>query len=220
MTPKEFLKCLTLSHARELLRHGKSVLDAALDSGLSGPSQLHNLCVSLEAASPGEMKAGGAGWSLKTGFADSPFGTCLIAESARGICHLSFVPNRNNDAARGAILLDWPNAQIDWNNETAHASISAMFERPSTEKPAIQLRALVSGTQFQVRVWRTLLAIPTGAVTSYGRLAQLIGQPQAARAVGTAIGKNSLAYLIPCHRVIRETGVLGDYRWDPIRKRA
>ncbi len=223
VTPKDFLQCLTLAHAKEMLRAGESILGAALDSGLSGPGRLHDLCVTLEAASPGELKSGGAGWTISFGFADSPFGTCLIAESPRGICHLSFVENERPAVA--ALENEWPRAKLKRDDSTAQMLAGIIFacrdgDSHAGAKTGTPLRAFVRGTPFQVRVWRALLEIRAGSLTSYGRLARAIGQPSAARAVGTAVGQNPLAYLIPCHRVIRETGVLGNYHWGLTRKRA
>ena len=220
VTPKDFLQCLTLAHAKSSLRSGASVLDTSLDVGLSGPGRLHDLCVSLEAASPGEVKARGTGWKITAGFADSPFGICLAAESPRGICHLSFVDTRDRFNAEVAISRDWSNASLVWDDSLAESLVARMFPSREPDAAPTSLRAIVAGSPFQVRVWRALLAVQHGSVTSYGRLADAIGTPQAARAVGSAVAANSLAYLIPCHRVIRETGVLGEYRWDPIRKRA
>ncbi|QKT03469.1 methylated-DNA--[protein]-cysteine S-methyltransferase [Ectothiorhodospiraceae bacterium 2226] len=221
ITPKDFLQCLTLEHAKGLLHAGASVLDAALDAGLSGPGRLHDACVALEAASPGEVKSGGAGWTLHAGVADTPFGPCLIAEGPRGVCHLGFL-----DAARSASVADeltqlqaaWPAARLRRDDAGAARVARRIFVR--TPQGAPPLRALVRGTDFQVRVWRALLRVPPGAAVSYGRLAAALGRPGAGRAVGAAVGRNPLAYLIPCHRVIRETGVIGDYRWDATRKRA
>ncbi len=219
ITPKDFLQCLTLSHAKKLLRDGESVLDAALDAGLSGPSRLHDLCVSLEAASPGEVKSGGANWTITAGFADSPFGTCLVAESPRGICHISFVNTKDKATGASAIKSSWPAARLRWDNATT-ARLTKVFFDPEDCPTSTTLRLYVRGTEFQVRVWRALLQIPIGTVTSYGRIADAICERSAARAVGAAVGQNQLAYLIPCHRVIRETGVLGEYRWAPERKKA
>ena len=220
ITPKDFLQCLTLSHAKELLRDGQSVLDVALGSGLSGPGRLHDLCVNLEAASPGELKSGGAGWTISAGFAETPFGQCLVAEGPRGICHLSFVESENERIALAALREDWPQARLQRDESVAARLVARIFAPPSDSHSRPVLRAFVRGTPFQVRVWRTLLQVQPGTLTSYGRLATAIAQPGAARAVGAAVGQNPLAYLIPCHRVIRETGVMGDYRWGPIRKRA
>jgi len=218
VTPKDFLQCLTLTHARNLLLKGTSVLDAALETGLSSPGRLHDLCISLEAASRGEVKSGGEGWTLTIGFADSPFGKCLIAESPRGVCHLSFVESKNETNALKILKAQWPHAILRRDTVAAKRLIDRIFYRTAVENSRIPLRGFVRGTPFQVRVWRALLQIPAGAAVSYGGLAAAVGQPSAARAVGAAVGQNSLAYLIPCHRVIRETGVLGGYRWGPVRK--
>jgi len=220
VTPKDFLQCLTLAHVKESLRNGTSVLESALDAGLSGPGRLHDLCVNLEAASPGEMKTGGAQWSITAGFAASLFGTCLLAESPRGICHLSFVEDGDENAAWARLAEDWPNARLRRNDSVAARIAGQIFTRSADRDSRATLRAFVKGTAFQVRVWRALLEVPPGQFISYGRLAAAVGQPTAARAVGTAVGQNPLAYLIPCHRVIRETGVIGNYRWGWIRKRA
>jgi AraC family transcriptional regulator of adaptative response/methylated-DNA-[protein]-cysteine methyltransferase len=223
ITPKDFLQCLTLAHAKELLRDGESILDVALDSGLSGPGRLHDLCVNLEAASPGELKSGGTGWTISFGFAGSPFGKCLIAESPRGICHLSFVENEK--MALAELQNEWPNAKLKRDDLVAGQLADKVFARNDAvqfagSEAGAPLRAFVRGTPFQVRVWRALLQVQPGTLTSYGRLASVIQKPAAARAVGNAVAKNPLAYLIPCHRVIRETGVTDDYHWGPIRKRA
>jgi len=220
ITPKDFLQCLTLSHAKELLRQGESVLNTALDVGLSGPSRLHDLCVSLEAASPGELKSGGAEWTINAGFADSPFGICLVGESPRGICHLSFVESANRRTGEAAIREDWPLARLHWDDAAASRLVTPIFERPADTGSRPALRALVRGTGFQVRIWRALLQIPRGTLVSYGQLAEAVGNRAAARAVGRAVGQNPVAYLIPCHRVIREAGALGDYRWGQTRKKA
>lgn len=220
VTPKDFLQCLTLSRAKQLLRDGESVLDAALESGLSGPGRLHDLCVNLEAASPGELKSGGAGWTIFFGFAKSPFGNCLIAESPRGICHLSFFENENEKSALDELQREWPNATLKRKDSVAEKLAKKIFERPGDFNSQSPLRAFVRGTPFQVRVWRALLKIQPGSLTSYKRLADSIGKPTASRAVGAAVGQNPLAYLIPCHRVIHETGLFGNYHWNPIRKRA
>lgn len=220
ITPKEFLQCLTLSHARKLLRQGKSVLDASIVSGLSGPGRLHDLCIKLEAASPGEMKSGGEGWSIAFGFADSPFGSCLVGESPRGICHLAFVKSEQGQEELAALQQKWPQASLHRDDVAASRLLGQVFERSGRSRNRPNLRAFVQGTAFQVRVWRALLHLQPGTLISYGQLATVLGKPTAARAVGTAVGQNTLAYLIPCHRVIRETGVISDYRWGRERKRA
>jgi AraC family transcriptional regulator of adaptative response/methylated-DNA-[protein]-cysteine methyltransferase len=220
VTPKDFLQCLTLTYTKQLLRNGKSVLNATLDAGLSSPSRLHDLCVSLEAASPGEVKSGGEGWTITIGFADSPFGRCLVGESPRGICHLSFVEADDEVAAMGILKGQWPRARWQRDDAVAGRLANQIFNLSTIGRASAPLRAFVRGTPFQVRVWRALLQVQPGKLVSYGELASVVGQVTAARAVGSAVGQNPLAYLIPCHRVIRETGVLGDYKWGPVRKRA
>jgi AraC family transcriptional regulator of adaptative response/methylated-DNA-[protein]-cysteine methyltransferase len=219
VTPKDFLQCLTFARVKESLQAGKSILDSALDAGLSGPGRAHDLCVNLEAASPGEMKSGGAGWTLLAGFAETPFGTCLIAESPRGICHLAFIEPETREAAWEELHGNWPKARLRRNDSGAEKIAGQIFAR-SPQRSRHPLRAFVQGTPFQLRVWRALLQIPAGQITTYGRLAEAVGNPKASRAVGAAVGANSLAFLIPCHRVIRETGLIGEYRWGQVRKRA
>ena len=220
VTPKNFLQCLTVARVKQSLRNGESVLGAALETGLSGPGRLHDLCVNLEAASPGEMKSGGAHWTIHGGFAPSPFGNCLVAESPRGICHLSFVEPGKEASAWTELQQAWPRANFRRDKAAAANLVEKIFATPQKRDPNRPLRAFVRGSPFQVRVWRALLRIPSGSLTTYGRLATAMGCPAAARAVGTAVGSNPISYLIPCHRVIRETGILGNYRWGPDRKRA
>ena len=220
VTPKDFLQCLTFEHVKQLLSGGRNVFDAALDAGLSGPGRLHDLCVTLEAASPGEMKSGGAGMQIDFGFAESPFGEALIAESKRGICHLTFVDGSGRNAARDRLVTEWSNAKLNRNDARMNELCAKIFTELRDGSARPNLRAFVRGTPFQVRVWRALLQIPLGSLTTYGRLAQLIGQSKAARAVGSAVGANPISFIVPCHRVIRETGALGNYGGGPIRKRA
>jgi len=218
VTPKDFLQCLTLEHVKQLLRDGDSVFDAAINAGLSGPGRLHDLCVTLEAASPGEMKNGGAGIEIDYGFVETPFGEALIAETKRGVCHLSFVDQGRN-AAHEVLKSQWPNAKVR-RNDARIAQLADKIFNDRGETSNRKLRAFVRGTEFQVRVWRALLQVQAGSLTTYGRLAEAVGQTRAARAVGSAVGANPIAFIIPCHRVIRETGALGHYHWDPVRKRA
>jgi AraC family transcriptional regulator of adaptative response/methylated-DNA-[protein]-cysteine methyltransferase len=210
VTPKDFLQCLTAENARERLQRGETVLDAAFAAGLSSPGRLHDLCVALEAASPGEIKAGGEGWEIVAGFAETPFGLACLGNGPRGLCHLAFVENED----RREIEAAWPKARFRWSDATMREIATPIFQNG----PGGDLKAFVRATPFQLRVWRALLRIPPGAVISYGHLAKAIGSPQASRAVGTAVGANPLAYLIPCHRVIRETGIIGQYRWGHERK--
>lgn len=221
VTPKSFLQCLTLSDARQRLLAGDSVLHAAIDSGLSGPSRLHDLCVNLEAASPGEIKSGGAGWTIEAGFADSPLGQCLVAEGPRGVCHFSFASSSSRPDAEDTLRRHWPRAQYRWNDQLAAAVVAAAFAAGRDDQStAGSLKCIVRGTKFQVSVWRALVQIPHGHVVSYSAVAKAIGKASASRAVGTAVGSNPIGVLIPCHRVIRETAVIGNYRWGTLRKRA
>ena len=220
VTPKEFLQCLTHAHAKRLLDRGESVLDAALDSGLSGPARLHDLCIKLEAATPGEIKSGGAGWKIVYGFADSGFGRVLVASGPRGICHLSFVDSQTESEAILNLQEDWAEANFVRDDGVAAALSERVFSKNPNEPGATRLRACVAGSVFQIQVWQALLRIPAGDVSTYKRVASSIGRPGAVRAVGTAIGLNPIAVLIPCHRVIRESGALGGYRWGLSRKQA
>jgi AraC family transcriptional regulator, regulatory protein of adaptative response / methylated-DNA-[protein]-cysteine methyltransferase len=218
VTPKDFLQALTVEHAKRRLRESASVLDAALDTGLSGPGRLHDLLVTLEAASPGEFRSGGRGLNIQWGSAKSPFGCCTLGWNARGICHLAFGDSESLTQPPLALRKNWPNAKYRRNDSAAQRRAAHIFQRCNSTPTS--LRAVVRGTAFQLRVWRALLEIPEGAVVSYRQLARALGQPRAARAVGAACGANPIAYLIPCHRVIRETGVVQGYRWGPDRKRA
>jgi AraC family transcriptional regulator of adaptative response/methylated-DNA-[protein]-cysteine methyltransferase len=217
ITPKDFLQCLTLEHARQQLRDSASVLATALNSGLSGPGRLHDLLVTLEAATPGECKSGGLNMDIEWGEAESPFGICSIAWNARGICHLAFHDQPLKGRKPTELLTDWPNARLHHNPREAGRKAENIFSSDrDSQKP---LNALVRGTEFQLKVWRALIRIPEGAVTSYGSFARALGNANAARAIGTACGANPIAYLIPCHRIIRETGVVRGYRWGSERKR-
>lgn len=214
-TPKSFLKYLTAEHAKGLLRESRDLLDVSLETGLSGPGRLHDLLISVEGVSPGEYKAQGAGLEIRYGFHDTPFGRCLIAQTERGICHVAFVAGTSEKLALTELKNAWANATFKHDQRLSGKAATAIF-KPAKEN---KLSLLLSGTTFQIKVWEALLRIPPGRVLSYGDVATLIGKPAASRAVGTAIGKNAIAYLIPCHRVIRETGVIGDYRWGQARKK-
>ena len=217
VTPKDFLQCLTAEFAKQRLRDSASILDAAFDAGLSGPGRLHDLMVTLEAASPGEIKSKGAGVQIEWGIAESPFGLCSIAWTSRGICHIGFA---ESDAASAPLELmeDWRRAELKRNERAAGRHANSIFNGKSTG--AASLKAIVRSTPFQLKVWRALLRIPTGCVATYGRIARAIGEPNAVRAVGTACGANPIAFLIPCHRVIRETGIVRGYHWGTARKQA
>lgn len=217
ITPKDFIQTLTMDHAKRLLKHGSSVLDSSLDSGLSGPGRLHDLCVSMEAATPGEIKSGGAGMKIGWGVAESPFGKIFVAMTPKGLCHLSFF-NETHAEALSVFNNDWPKAESFRDDRMVENLSAKIFKTDSPEKLS-PLRIHVKGTAFQVKVWKALLEIPEATLTTYGRIAEEIGSPKASRAVGTAIGSNQVSYLIPCHRVIRESGVSGGYRWGQLRKR-
>ena len=216
VTPKDFLQCLTAQFAKTRLRASSSVLDAALASGLSGPSRLHDLFVTLEAATPGEWKARGAGLRVHWGNAHTPFGPATLGWTPRGICHLAFGEEASTEPPE--LTENWVCAERTRDDAAAQRQCDAMFA--GGESRGRTLRALVAGTKFQVKVWRALLRIPPGCVATYGQVARAIGSDKAVRAVGTACGMNPVAFLIPCHRVIRETGVVHGYRWGADRKRA
>ncbi len=225
ITPKGFLQCLNHQHARRLLESGQPVLQTSLDLGLSGPSRLHDLCLTIEAATPGEIKSAGAGWTIRYGSALTPFGHALICQNHRGICHLGFYSQGEMVDALAEAQASWPRAQFQLDQQLASklakqiflAKPASQLDQPVPNKP---LRAYVKGTALQLKVWRALLTIPAGQLASYGEIASAIGNPKAARAVGTAIGRNPISYLIPCHRVIQQSGAIGGYRWQPERKQA
>lgn len=218
VTPKDFLQCLTLEHAKHRLSGAAGVLDAALDAGLSGPGRLHDLFVTLEAASPGEYKNGGRGMGITWGVAPSPFGTCSLGWSSRGICHLAFHDEGAISDVPTALGKAWPLADFRRSDREAGTRARAVFQHDAGA--ALPLKVLVRGSAFQLKVWKALLRIPEGSVSTYGRMAEALGSSGAARAVGTACGANPVAWLIPCHRVIRETGVVKGYRWGTDRKKA
>ena len=218
VTPKDFLQCLTVEHAKQRLRESACILETALDAGLSGPGGLHDLLVTIEAASPGELKNGGQGMEIHWGVADSPFGSCSVGWNSRGVCHLAFRDTEAQPVEPAELRISWPNATLHRTDSGARRQAKVIFN--TDVSPGARLKAFVRATPFQLRVWRALVRIPNGHVISYRALANAVGNSQASRAVGTACGSNPIAYLIPCHRVIRETGVVQGYRWGSTRKRA
>ncbi|NND59058.1 MAG: methylated-DNA--[protein]-cysteine S-methyltransferase [Gammaproteobacteria bacterium] len=214
--PKRFLEFMTVNYARQALQKSASVLEASLATGLSGPSRLHDHFIKIEAMTPGEVRRGGAGIEIAYGCHDSPFGNMLVAQTARGICGLAFCEHGETAAELERLRGKWPTA-VFRNSKSETATIAAEVAELSPSQP---ISILVSGTNFQVRVWEALLRIPAGTVCSYGQLATLAGAPGSARAIGSAVGANHVAWLIPCHRVIRSTGGFGGYRWGIDRKRA
>lgn len=216
VSPKRFLQFLTVEDAKRRLAATRNTLDLAAEIGLSGGGRLHDLFVTLEAASPGEALSGGAGINIRWGLHDTPFGSALIGLTARGVCALHFVADAEEGMAR--LRESWPRATLI-RDKAATADIAQRIFMPlaGSRQP---LAVLVKGSNFQVQVWRALLALPPGALTTYGELAAAVGRPEAARAVGTAVGANTIAWLIPCHRVIRASGVISGYRWGTERKAA
>jgi AraC family transcriptional regulator of adaptative response/methylated-DNA-[protein]-cysteine methyltransferase len=215
ISPKRFLQYVTLAHARRLLADDASVLDAALDSGLSGPSRLHDLFVTCEAMTPGEFKALGERLVVRWGLHDVPLGRILLGVTPRGVCWLAFV---EHDAAPVVAEFEhaWRGARLVRDDAATAAAAGRAFALAAPGDEPLAL--LVRGTNFQLKVWDALLRIPFGRLVSYQAIAQAIGRPTARRAVGRAVGANHLAWLIPCHRVIRSTGILHDYRWGVRQK--
>jgi AraC family transcriptional regulator, regulatory protein of adaptative response / methylated-DNA-[protein]-cysteine methyltransferase len=216
VTPRQYLAFVTARAARGALAEQPSVLQAAYAVGLSGPGRLHDLLVTLEAVTPGQIKSGGAGLSLRYGLADTPFGTALLAESARGLSHLSFVGPGEAAPALHALRASWPAAQAE--RDDAHARALAGRIWGSGARSA--LRLAVRGTNFQLKVWQALLELQEAGPVTYAALAEAAGRPGSWRAVGNAVGANPVAWLIPCHHVLRSDGLLGGYRYGADRKRA
>ena len=216
ISPKRFGQFLTLDYAKAQLEASATLLDAAYDAGLSGPSRLHDLFVTYEAMSPGAFKRGGGGVDIAWGVHPSPFGPCFVGLTERGICALGFAGG-DNGAVRAEFERRWPAARFH-QDRTATAPVAARIfcGQPSGGAP---LWLLVCGTNFQLKVWEALLRIPPGRITSYHALGQSLGLSRSARAVGGAVAANPISYLIPCHRVIRRTGRFSNYEWGPNRKR-
>jgi len=219
LTPKAFLQALTLDGARQLLRDSASVLDATYEVGLSGPGRLHDLFVTHEAMSPGEWKSGGEGLTMYFGFHPSPFGNALIVATDRGLAGLAFADVGKERATLADMQRRWPRAH--YVEDAAHTAPIAQRVFDSKQWRSQQpLRVVLIGTDWEVRVWEALLQIPMGRLTSYSGLAGKVRNPAAARAVGAAVGKNPIAFVVPCHRVIGKAGVLTGYHWGITRKRA
>jgi AraC family transcriptional regulator, regulatory protein of adaptative response / methylated-DNA-[protein]-cysteine methyltransferase len=215
ISPKRFLQYLTAQHARALLTDSRSVLDVSYAVGLSGGGRLHDLMLNVVAATPGEIKSGGAGIDIRYGFHDSPFGESMIAVTDRGLCALAFVQHENRDHLLHELRARWPAAQISESNNATQKYARMIFGDGAGD-----ITLFVKGTNFQIRVWEALLRVPSGRAITYEDIAFSIGQPTAVRAVGAAVGRNPIAYLIPCHRVLRKSGVFGEYHWGSTRKKA
>jgi AraC family transcriptional regulator of adaptative response/methylated-DNA-[protein]-cysteine methyltransferase len=220
ISPKRFLQFLTIEYAKGLLDESHNVLDTAYEAGLSSPGRMHDLFVTVEAVTPGEFRAGGTGLRIDYGIHPSPFGECLLATTRRGICGLSFITNGD----RGEVLDDlrrrWPEAEL-YEDPAATRSLLDQIFPPAPPAGQRSITLFLQGTNFQIKVWQALLRIPPGFVCSYEDIARAIGKPvSAARAVGNAVGANPISYIIPCHRVIQKMGLTGNYRWNPVRKKA
>lgn len=217
VSPKQYLQYLTKEYAKQQLQH-KSVLDAALTSGLSGAGRLHDLMLNWESMTPGEYKQQGKGLTIYYGCHPSPFGQCFIASTHRGVCKLAFFDNENERKELEAQLRqDWCQADIQFAPGTSGQFADQIFGAAKDKTP---LKLLLKGSKFQLKVWEALLAIPEGKILSYQQVAGMIGSPSSVRAVASAIARNNIGYLIPCHRVIRATGEFSNYRWGKTRKQA
>lgn len=218
VTPKQFLQYLTAAYAKEILKNTKiSLFDAAFESGLSSTSRLHDLFVKVEGMTPGEYKNGGAALDINYSFAATPFGDILIATTAKGVCYMAFAEETTADALDD-LKKKFPNAGYREVTDAMQQNALFIFTQDWSKLEDIKLH--LKGTDFQIKVWETLLKIPAGAFTTYGDLAYKAGYQGASRAVGTAVGSNPVAFLIPCHRVIRSSGEIGQYHWGEIRKSA
>jgi AraC family transcriptional regulator of adaptative response/methylated-DNA-[protein]-cysteine methyltransferase len=217
VTPRQYLAFVTARAAKGLLAASPSVLEAAYAVGLSGPGRLHDLMVTLEAVTPGELRSLGAGLTLTAGFSDTPFGRALLGATPRGLSHLSFVEPGTEARALAALEAAWPGAHLVRDDAAAAALAARVW---GAVRAGRALTLAVQGTNFQLKVWQALLQIGSHSLTTYAELAQAIGAPDSARAVGNAIGANPVAWLIPCHNVLRKDGALGGYHWGEDRKRA
>ena len=219
LTPKAFLQALTLNHARDMLRASASVLDTAYEVGLSGPGRLHDLFVTHEAMSPGEWKAGGEGLTISYGFHPSPFGTAIVMNTPRGLAGLALADAGKERAALRDMRSRWPKARYVEDFAATAATARRIFDS-TLWRPEQPLRVVLIGTDFEVRVWEKLLTIPMGKLDTYSGVAAKVGEPKAARAVGAAVGKNPICFVVPCHRVVGKNGDITGYHWGVTRKRA
>jgi AraC family transcriptional regulator of adaptative response/methylated-DNA-[protein]-cysteine methyltransferase len=216
ISPKRFLQFLTVEYAKELLVDKRNLLDVTYETGLSSPGRLHDLFVNCEAITPGEFKTNGQGVTINYGFHPSPFGECLVAVTERGVCGLFFVTGQWEDSFRELESV-WSEANFVEDRMQTKPMAERIFD-PVRHTQALPV--VLKGTNFQLKVWQALLRIPAGSMVSYDAVAAHIGQPGAARAVGNAVARNPVGYVIPCHRVIRKTGLLGKYHWGSVRKKA
>jgi AraC family transcriptional regulator of adaptative response/methylated-DNA-[protein]-cysteine methyltransferase len=217
-TPKKFLQYISLEHAKRMLRldEESTLFDATYHTGLSSTSRLHDLFIGIEGMTPAEYKHGGRNLQIRYSFKESPFGHLIVASTIKGVCFIGFIDNEKDGLAQ--LTARFPNAGLIEGTDPMHDQVLAIFRQDWTHLPQIKLH--LKGTDFQLKVWEALLKIPMGRLSTYGLIAQELGNAGASRAVGTAIGSNPVAYLIPCHRVIQSTGAIGGYMWDPVRKTA
>lgn len=216
-SPKKFLQYISIGHAKKLLRENQATLfETAHDTGLSGTSRLHDLFVSIEGMTPAEYKNGGKSLAINYHFAGSPFGNIIVASTSKGICYIAFYEKEVE--ALENLKMNFPWASFEKKSDLIQQNALAIFENDWSNLKQIKLH--LKGTDFQLKVWETLLKIPMGQLSTYGKIAEQIGQPTASRAVGTAVGSNPIAFLIPCHRVIQSSGNIGGYMWGNTRKTA
>jgi len=219
LTPKAFLQALTLNHARDLLRASASVLETSYEVGLSGPGRLHDLFVTHEAMSPGEWKAGGEGLTITYGFHPCPFGTALVMNTPRGLAGLALADAGKERKALSDMRSRWPKARYVEDFAATAVTARRIFD-PALWRADQPLRVVLIGTDFEIRVWEKLLTIPMGRLDTYSGVAAKVGEPKAARAVGAAVGKNPICFVVPCHRVVGKNGDITGYHWGITRKRA
>ena len=219
LTPTAFVQAVTLDNAKKLLAQSQNILEASYELGLSGPGRLHDLFVVHEAMSPGEWKTGGEGLEIRYGFHPSPFGTALVMVTRRGLCGLAFSDPGKENAALKDMRSRWKNARYG-EDSAATADIAARIFQSDRWKPDTPLRVVLIGTDFEVRVWETLLKVPLGRAATYSDVAKKIGRANAPRAVGAAVGKNPISFVVPCHRIVGSNGALTGYHWGLTRKRA
>ncbi len=220
LSPKAFLQAVTLDHARRLLGHeGLPLLDASFELGLSGPGRLHDLFITHEAMSPGDFKTGGAGLAVRYGFHPSPFGIAVVMATDRGLCGLAFADSGQEQAALQDMAKRWPGAKLIHDQDRTEAIAIRVFA-PRNWEASRPLQVVLIGTDFQIRVWEALMRIPLGRASTYSDVARAIGQPSASRAVGAAVGRNPISFVVPCHRALGKSGALTGYHWGLTRKRA
>lgn len=216
-SPKKFLQYISIEHAKRMLKtEGATLFDTAFETGLSGTSRLHDLFVSIEGMTPAEYKNGGKELNINYSFAESPFGSVIVASTDKGVCYMAF--EEEEAKALDELKSRFPNAAFQRKSDVLQQNALFIFQNDWSQLNKIKLH--LKGTDFQLKVWESLLKIPMGKLSTYGNIAEQIGNPKASRAVGTAIGSNPVAFLIPCHRVIQSSGTFGGYMWGPTRKTA